>query len=400
MRSYSADLLQRQQQQLYRRRRVVTRISACEVEVEGQAAINFCSNDYLGLADHPQLVRALQDGAEQYGVGSGAAHLVSGHTPVHHRLEERLAELSGYPRALCFGSGYLANLALVTALARRGDRLLQDRLNHASLYDGALLSRAKLCRYDHADPAAAERLLQQGGAELLVTDGVFSMDGDIAPLPQLADLAQRYRFRLVVDDAHGFGLLGPKGAGTIAHFGLGEAEVPIWMATLGKAVGCSGAFIAANDELIETIIQNGRSYIYTTAPPPAIAAATLVALDLVQREEGRRQRLQQLIERFRRGMMQLGYPLLPSSTAIQPVVVGESGQAMAMSEALLEHGLLVSAIRPPTVPAGSARLRVTLSAAHSDEALERLLAAFDTLSRGGWQQDPIVSGETVCHPLP
>ncbi len=344
----------------------------------------FCSNDYLGLAAHPEVRAAFQRGAERYGVGSGAAHLISGHSRAHHALEEELAAFTGRPRALLFSTGYMANLGLVSALMGRGDQLFEDRLNHASLIDAAQLSRARLRRYAHGDMSVLGDQLDQApvGERMILTDGVFSMDGDLAPLPELAALARRHRAWLMVDDAHGLGVLGESGAGSLEHFGLGSAQVPILMGTLGKALGGFGAFVAGSDDLIETLIQQARSYIYTTAPPPALAEAVRASLRLVRDEPWRRERLGQLVARFRAGTAKLGLPLMTSTTPIQPLLAGSAERALAWSRQLEEQGILVTAIRPPTVPEGSARLRITLSAAHSDDQLERLLAALAELPRG------------------
>jgi 8-amino-7-oxononanoate synthase len=320
-----------------------------------------------------------------YGVGSGSAHLVAGHGPAHEALEEELADFLGRPRALLFSTGYMANLGVIQALAGPGDPMFEDKLNHASLIDGALLARARLRRYPHADMAALRRQVQghittEGTATALIaTDGVFSMDGDLAPLPELAALARSVGAWLLVDDAHGIGVLGRDGRGCLDHFGLGMEEVPILVGTLGKALGTFGAFVAGEDDLIETLIQSARSYIYTTAPPPALAAATRASLALARREEWRRERLRELIGGFRAGAAQLGLPLLPSPTPIQPLLAGSAERALAWSQTLETRGLLVTAIRPPTVPLGSARLRVTLSALHSDQDLDMLLEALADL---------------------
>jgi 8-amino-7-oxononanoate synthase len=345
--------------------------------------LSFCSNDYLGLANHPEVIVALQQGAEGWGVGSGASHLVSGHTSAHHALEEELAAFSGRPRALLFSTGYMANQGVISALLGRGDTIYEDRLNHASLIDGGLLSRAGFKRFAHSDMEALAQQMesQDDGEALVAVDGVFSMDGDIAPLPQLAEICTEKRAWLMVDDAHGFGVLGKSGAGSLEQFGLGVDEVPILMATLGKALGTFGAFVAGSEELIETLIQSARSYIYTTALPPAVAAATSASLRLVQSEGWRRERLQELIARFRQRAAEIGLPLMESTTPIQPIVAGSSEQALAWSSQLEKEGILVTAIRPPTVPEGSARLRITLSCSHSDEQLERLLQALEQLER-------------------
>jgi len=380
-----SELERRQAACLYRRRRHVEGAPGPRMSLDGRPVIAFCTNDYLGLARHPRVVAAFQRGAEVYGVGSGSAHLVAGHGPAHEALEEELADFLGRPRALLFSTGYMANLGVIQALAGPGDPVFEDKLNHASLIDGALLARARLRRYPHADMAALRRQVQghittEGTATALIaTDGVFSMDGDLAPLPELAALARAAGAWLLVDDAHGIGVLGREGRGCLDHFGLGMEEVPILVGTLGKALGTFGAFVAGEDDLIETLIQSARSYIYTTAPPPALAAATRASLALARREEWRRERLRELIGGFRAGAAQLGLTLLPSPTPIQPLLAGSAERALAWSQTLESRGLLVTAIRPPTVPLGSARLRVTLSALHSDQELDMLLEALADL---------------------
>jgi 8-amino-7-oxononanoate synthase len=380
-----SELDRRQAACLYRRRRHVEGAPGPRMSLDGRPVIAFCTNDYLGLARHPRVVAAFQRGAEVYGVGSGSAHLVAGHGPAHEALEEELADFLGRPRALLFSTGYMANLGVIQALAGPGDPVFEDKLNHASLIDGALLARARLRRYPHADMAALRRQVQghittEGTATALIaTDGVFSMDGDLAPLPELAALARSVGAWLLVDDAHGIGVLGRDGRGCLDHFGLGMEEVPILIGTLGKALGTFGAFVAGEDDLIETLIQSARSYIYTTAPPPALAAATRASLALARREEWRRERLRELIGGFRAGAAQLGLTLLPSPTPIQPLLAGSAERALAWSQTLESRGLLVTAIRPPTVPLGSARLRITLSALHSDQDLDMLLEALADL---------------------
>jgi len=364
------------QKSLYRLRRILDGPQGPQVRVDGQDCLNFSSNDYLGLAAHPKLAEAARRGLEDYGTGSGAAHLVTGHSRAHHAFEEELAAFTGRPQALLFSSGYLANLAVASGLLKRGDRVLQDRLNHASLLDAGLLSGARFSRYEHADVEALKRdLAVMTDRTLVMTDGVFSMDGDIAPLPKLARAAGEAGAFLMVDDAHGFGVLGKRGQGSVEHHGLGSAQVPILMATLGKALGGFGAFVAGSEALVETLIQRGRTYIYTTASPPALAEAGRAALKLVHEEPGRREYLKTLIARFRGGATQLGLKLLPSETPIQPLLVGEAEETLALSQRLRERGILVVAIRPPTVPAGTARLRITLTAAHSEVQVDRLLDA-------------------------
>jgi 8-amino-7-oxononanoate synthase len=346
------------------------------VVVDGVPLLSFCSNDYLGLANEPRVIAAFQQGAARYGVGAGASHLVTGHSTAHHALEEELAEFVGAERALLFSTGFMANLGVVTALTERHDVIAEDRLNHASLIDAARLARAKVKRYPHANAAAAAALLQeQTHIGLITTDAVFSMDGDIAPLSELTTLAAHHGARLLADDAHGLGVLGPEGRGTLAHLGLKPEPPLILMGTLGKAVGVFGAFVAGEAALIETLIQRARTYIYTTALPPAVAAAARASLAIVRTEEWRRTRLRELVAQFRPGARELGFELSSSTTPIQPLVVGEAEAALAFSRRLRAHGILVPAIRPPTVPAGSARLRITFSAAHEPAHVERLLVA-------------------------
>jgi len=374
-------LAERRAQQLYRSRRVVDSAQGPELTIDGKRYLAFCSNDYLGLANHPEVIAAFSGAAARFGVGSGASHLVSGHSSLHHRLEEALAEFSGRPRALLFSTGYMANLGAVNALLGKSDFIFEDKLNHASLLDAGLLSGARFQRFLHNDVAHLESRLSraEAGRKLIVVDGVFSMDGDLAPLPELAALAQKHDAWLMVDDAHGFGVLGANGAGCAEHFALDEEQLPILMGTLGKGIGTFGAFVAGSEALIETLIQFSRTYIYTTALPPAVAAATLKSLELLRSEAWRREHLRDLIARFRRGAQQLGLPLMTSESAIQPLLVGAAGRALALSERLAEQGVWIGAIRPPTVPAGSARLRITLSAAHSEAHVDRLLSALESV---------------------
>jgi 8-amino-7-oxononanoate synthase len=378
------ELERRKSEHLYRSRRITDGVQVPELVVDGRPMLTFCSNDYLGLAGHPEVVAAMQRGAERYGAGSGAAHLVTGHSSAHHALEEELADFVRRPRALLFSTGYMANLGVISALSGRADTIYEDRLNHASLIDGGLLSRARFKRYAHSDVTALREQMkgQAGGRGLVVSDGVFSMDGDIAPLPQLAEACREQKAWLLVDDAHGLGVLGPNGGGSVEHYGLDSEQVPILVGTLGKAFGTFGAFVAGSEALIETLIQQARSYIYTTAPPPAVAEATRASLRLVCEEGWRRQRVRELIRDFRAGAAQLGLPLMESDTPIQPVVAGTAERALAWSRQLEAEGILVGAIRPPTVPEGSARLRITLCANHSDRQLERLLDALAKLDQG------------------
>lgn len=372
----AARLAERRAADLYRRRPLLQSPQGPEVVVDGQRLLAFCSNDYLGLANHPEVIAAWRAGAERWGVGGGASHLVVGHSTSHHEVEEAIAELTGRPRALLFTTGYMANLGAITALVGQGDTVLQDRLNHASLLDGGLLSGARFSRYLHNDPASlASRLDKAVGDTLVVTDGVFSMDGDLADLPALATVARPHGAWLMVDDAHGFGTLGANGGGIVEHFGLGIDQVPVLIGTLGKACGTAGAFVAGSDDLIEALVQFARPYIYTTSQPPALACATLKSLQLLRDERWRREHLGALIRQFRQGAQQIGLALMDSPTAIQPILVGDAARALMLSKMLRERGLLVTAIRPPTVPVGSARLRVTLSAAHSEAQVQLLLNA-------------------------
>ena len=380
----SAWLRERDAEGLYRNRTICQGPQGIDIVVNGRAIVNFCSNDYLGLANHSDVIESLKAGAERYGVGSGSAHLVCGHSDAHHALEEELAAWTGRDRALLFATGYMANIGVISALVGRGDWVLEDRLNHASLLDGGLLSGARFKRYPHADASAAERALRQCGGKrtLVVSDGVFSMDGDLAPLPELAGIALSAGAWLVIDDAHGFGVLGESGGGTVEHYQLTQEDVPVLVGTLGKAIGTFGAFVAGSHALVEFLIQRARSYIYTTALPPAIAEATRTSLGLLRNEPWRRLKLSRLIQRFRAGAAGLGLALTDSCTPIQPVIVGDARQATERSARLLERGFLVTAIRPPTVPTGSARLRVTLSVLHDDEHIDRLLMALSETACG------------------
>ncbi|TAN52056.1 MAG: 8-amino-7-oxononanoate synthase [Methylococcaceae bacterium] len=373
----AAGLLARAEQGLYRRREVLESPQGALVRRGGREFLNFCSNDYLGLANHPDVVQAFKRGVDHWGVGGGASHLVCGHTRAHHALEEELAAFVGRERALLFSTGYMANLGVITALLGRGDSVLEDRFNHASLVDGGRLSGARFSRYAHADPEAlsAKSSGCDAGRTLVVSDGVFSMDGDLAPLPDLVRLARAGGAWLMVDDAHGLGVLGASGGGVLAHFGLSQDDVPVLVGTLGKAFGTFGAFVAGGDALIETLIQQARTYLYTTSLPPALAEATRAALQRVRGDGWRREKLHALVARFRAGAEALGLSVMPSATPIQPVLVGGNETAVQMSAKLAELGVWVTAIRPPTVPAGTARLRITLSAAHEEQHVDRLLEA-------------------------
>jgi 8-amino-7-oxononanoate synthase len=353
------------------------------VRVGGRTLVDFSSNDYLGLARHPALAEAMCAAAAASGTGSGASHLVTGHGAEHARLEEELAAFTQRERALVFSTGYMANLAVLTALAGRGERILLDRLSHASLLDGALLSGATLKRYRHADAAAAARLLAENLARtaLIATDGLFSMDGDLAPLAGLARAARAAQAWLVVDDAHGLGTLGASGRGTLELQGVGSDDAPVLVGTLGKAFGSFGAFVAGSADLIEFLMQKARPYIYTTALPQPVAAASRAALKVARAEDWRRARLGTLTERFRRHAAEARIPLSPSRTPIQPIVLGSEAAVLDAQRELERDGLLVVAIRPPTVPKGSARLRVTLSAAHTETQIDQLVEALGRCCR-------------------
>ena len=381
MKNLGNELEKRKTQHLYRARRVSDGPQQPEMIIDGQAVISFCSNDYLGLANHPEVKAAFIKGIERYGAGSGAAHLINGHSRAHHALEEELAEFTGYPRALLFSTGYMANLGLVQALVGKGDTVLEDRLNHASLLDAGLLSGARLMRYLHNDSNSllAKLAGRTQGRKLVLSDGVFSMDGDIAELPALARACDKHDAWLMVDDAHGFGVLGEYGRGTSEHYGVSMKDIPVYMATLGKALGTAGAFIAGSDELIETLIQKARTYIYTTASPPAVAEAARASLGVLKSQPELRQQLKNNIQYFRHCCEQLGIDLTDSHTAIQPVIIGDTKTAVEASEKLLAQGIHITAIRPPTVPEGSARLRITFSAAHKLAHIDKLVAALHML---------------------
>jgi 8-amino-7-oxononanoate synthase len=342
-----------------------------------RSLVDFSSNDYLALSRHPGVAAAMAASAEHWGAGSGASHLVTGHGIEHARLEEDLAEFTGRERALLFSTGYMANLAVVTSLAGRGETVLLDRLSHASLIDAGLLSGARFSRFAHADADAAERALEAASAKVAVvaTDGVFSMDGDIAPLAPLAQASRAHGAWLAVDDAHGLGVIGGSGRGSLEQLGMSQDDVPVLVGTLGKAFGSFGAFVAGSADLIEFLIQKARPYIYTTALPQPVAAATRAALRIARRETWRRERVMALTERFRNAASAMGVPVGTSATPIQPVILGSASAALQAQQELLEAGFWVVAIRPPTVPRGTARLRVTLSAAHTDAQVDALIEA-------------------------
>jgi len=379
------ELTRRKQQGLYRHRRIIQSAQGRHTLIDGQRVLSFCSNDYLGLAAHPDIKQAGIDALDRYGSGSGSAHLVNGHSQLHHDCELMLAEFTGRDRALLFSTGYMANLAPGSALVGRNDSIFQDKLNHASLIDAAQLSAARLQRYQHNDLTQLNRLLEQSrtrkpqARRLIMADAVFSMDGDQADARGLAAIAQNTQSWLMLDDAHGFGVLGETGAGLCEQHNLGQQEVPILMATLGKAVGVSGAFIAGSEALIETLIQSARSYIYTTAFSPFIAAAVMRSIQIIRQQGWRREKLFELIDYFKQQVeARLECALMTSETPIQPIIIGDNHRALALSEQLFAEGLHVTAIRPPTVPRGTSRLRITLSAAHEKQDIDQLVG---TLSR-------------------
>tara|TARA_R110002049_G_scaffold75269_1_gene193681 strand:+ start:790 stop:1950 length:1161 start_codon:yes stop_codon:yes gene_type:complete len=367
-------------QHLRRVRRANQIPCGAKMRVDGRELLSFCSNDYLGLAADPTVAKALIESVVRYGVGAGASHLVSGHFDVHERLEARLAAFTGCESALYFTTGYMANVGVIPALVGRGDAIFADRLIHASLVDGALLSRANLVRYAHNDVAALARALEESSAtnKLIVTDAVFSMDGDIAPLAQLLALAEQHDAWLLVDDAHGFGVLGPQGRGTLAEAGLDSWRI-VLIGTLGKAAGVSGAFAAGHADVIEWLLQKARTGIFTTASPPILAEALLASIDQIERGDFRRERLHTMVDNFRGSLKLQRWQLLPSRTAIQPVLIGDNAEALRVSDALRDASVLVPAIRPPTVPPGTARLRVSLSARHEVEDVLRLADLLNAL---------------------
>ena len=375
------ELAERASQGLLRSRRTLATPQSPHIVVDGKPYLAFSSNDYLGLANHPLLIEALQHGAQQWGVGAGAAHLVNGHFEPHHQAEHALATFVDKPAALLFSTGYMANMGVVQALVGKGDTVFADKLNHASLNDAMLLSRAHTKRYRHGDLEQLSQLLEQtpDGRKLLITDAVFSMDGDLAPLRELLVLCEQHDAWLYVDDAHGFGVMGKQGRGSLSHCNIQSPRL-IYMATLGKAAGVSGAFVAAEQVVIDTLINHAHSYVYTTATPPALSIALLQSLNLIEQGDGLRDRLHKLITQLRVGLADLPWKLMPSDTAIQPLLIGDNLRAIKLSEQLRERGIWVAAIRPPTVPHGTARLRITLSAAHNNADVERLIRALHELA--------------------
>ena len=372
----SAQLEELRRAGLMRSRLTLESAQGPRIRIDGQEHVAFCSNDYLGLAADPRIVAAVVKAVQRYGVGSGASHLVTGHSVAHDRLETALAEFVRMPRALLFSTGYLANIGVVTALAGREDAVFSDALNHASLIDGIRLSHAQVVRFAHCDVNALGRALEQSQARsrFVVTEGVFSMDGDIAPLPAILELCERFEAWLLVDDAHGFGVLGAEGRGVLEHFGMASPRI-IYVGTLGKAAGVSGAFVAGAATMVETVLQRARSYIYTTASPPFLAAAVEASLTIIREETWRRRRLSALIDLLKRGLRGSRARLSPSETPIQPLIIGGNADAVRASQALRERGIIVPAIRPPTVPEGTARLRISLSSAHDEADVEGLVVA-------------------------
>lgn len=372
-----ALLQERRTNNLYRQRRIVESPQARLITVNGRELLNLCSNDYLGLASDERVQQAFIDGAKKWGVGSGASHLVAGHTRAHHDLEEQLAAFTGRARALLFSSGYAANLGVINGLLGSRDAVFEDKLNHASLLDGGLLSRAHFKRFRHTDydqlAGQLNALKDSGGRKLVVSDGVFSMDGDLCNLDALTRVAKQNNAWVMIDDAHGFGVIGDEGEGIV---GADRCDsVQVLMGTLGKAFGTHGAFVAGSEELIETLIQQARTFIYTTALPSAVAVATTASLRIVRSEHWRREKLQSLIAQFRDGAGELGLSMLPSDTPIQPVLLGSETRALEVAGRLEDLGVLVVAIRPPTVPPGTARIRITLTANHTEADINHLLNA-------------------------
>lgn len=369
-----AELAKRARAGLQRKRRLLQSPQTAHLVVDGQSLLSFASNDYLGLANHPNLIAALQKGAKEAGVGGGASHLITGHHQLHHEAEQALASFVGLPAALLFSTGYMANMGVVAALLGRNDAIFADKLNHASLNDAAVLSRAQLNRFAHQDLAQLEKMLTASTAlrKLVIVDAVFSMDGDTAPVPELLTLCEKYDAYLLLDDAHGFGVLGSQGRGILSHFNVASSRI-IYMATLGKAAGVAGAFVAGDATIVEYLIQSAKTYIYTTASPPALAAALVAAVDVIQKDEVRHQYLRDLITYFKQNLSLKKWQLMPSDTAIQPIVVGSNEAVLSLSEYLLTRGILVPAIRPPTVPKNTARLRISLSAAHSLDDVKLLI---------------------------
>jgi 8-amino-7-oxononanoate synthase len=371
------QLIQQKKSQRYRQRKIVSSAQDVNINIAGKIYLNFCSNDYLGLANHPRLIQRQKQALNSYGCGSGASHLVSGHSDAHHSLEQELAEFLGVEATILFSSGYMANLGILNTILNRQDSVFEDRLNHASLIDAGQFCQAKMKRYAHADSSALQQQLLASNSphKLIVSDAVFSMDGDIAPIPELVQLANEHSAWLMLDDAHGFGVLGEKGRGSMEYYHLQPEQVDIYMATLGKAMGVSGAFVAGSKDLIDTLVQFSRTYIYTTAMPAVLAETLRESIVLLTEESWRREKLKDLIDYFRTSASQLGITLIESPTAIQPIIIGDNQTSTHLAEELMSQGIYVAAIRPPTVPENTARLRITLSANHQKKDIDRLLYA-------------------------
>ena len=382
MPNLSSQLAELDAQRLLRKRRIVTSPQSTQLVVDGETYLSFCSNDYLGLANHPALTQALIRGVQEHGVGAGASHLISGHMGAHEELENALAEFVGLPKALYFSSGYMANTGAIPALADRGDAIFSDALNHACIIDGTRLSHADVHIYRHADTRELADLLAAANAKhkLVVSDAVFSMDGDIAPVAELVTLCERHDAWLLLDDAHGFGVLGAKGRGVLEHFAIRSPNV-VYMGTLGKAAGVSGAFVAGQPDVIAWLAQRARTYVFSTASPPALAVALRESLRLIEQEPWRREQLQSLAARLRAGLMGLPWNLLPSQTAIQALIIGDNAAALNVMARLQDMNIWVPAIRPPTVPSGTARLRISLSAEHSIADIDRLVKGLREIAR-------------------
>lgn len=371
----------RRQEGLYRNRNIVDSPQGSRIFHSGKSYLNFASNDYLGLANHPTAVKAFQVAAKKYGVGAGASHLLFGHQRPHQILEQAIAQFTNRDRALVFSSGYMANLGIFNALIGKDDLVIQDKYNHASLIDGALASKGKLIRYKHNSIEHAEKILNKNhnSRKVLAVDGVFSMDGDIAPLDKLSTLCDLHNTVLMVDDAHALGVIGKTGKGSSELFNLDQQHLPILMGTLGKSFGVSGAFVAGSDDLIEYLIQYARTYIYTTALPPASAAAAYSSLNIFYDEPNRLEHLNQLINYFKNFFPDLNFKFLPSNTPIQPMIIGDSQKALKISKMLFQKGIIAPAIRPPTVPYGGARLRITLTASHTFSDIDELIMALQEI---------------------
>lgn len=370
----------RKQEQLWRRRSAITSPQGVQVSVDGKQFLNFCSNDYLGLANHPDVIAAAVAATQQRGTGSGASHLICGHTDQHHQLEQQIAEFVGAEQAIVFSTGYMANLAIPQTFLGRSDLILQDRLNHASLIDGGRFCEAKMKRYPHRDVASVEKLLSESNVsrKMVTTDGVFSMDGTLAPITELKTICKHQKALLVVDDAHGFGVLGSQGSGTLESTNIKVGDNVLMVGTLGKSAGSFGAFVAGDAVYIETLVQFARTYTYTTALPPSVVAATSAAIKIIGSEPDRREKLNNNITQFRQSFLSSGIELFDSETPIQPILLRSCSAALKASQFLNRNGIWLTAIRPPTVPQGSARLRVTLSSAHQPEHIERLTRLLDT----------------------